>query len=232
MRWTLQVAASLTVVALVSGCQFTTPEGRALKLRAYDSVVVESVELAPEVTEEQIAPLVEGHTLVAVLESKKWKLAEDFDLEAFSKTIETYATMPGTIDGKPVDPIMTREEFIKEHAKANERRKALLDEPKGTQPIHLRIRVTELRFPSTLEGVTLGTQPRMRARVDVYADGTLLGGGDMEAVSGIPGVPLHPGSIVGRAAKAMIFDELKRETILKLVDELADETVSALSRSK
>ena len=232
MRWTLQIAASLTVVALASGCQFTTPDGRALKLRPYDSVVVESVELASEITDAQIAPLVKGHTLVAALESKTWKLGEEFDLDAFSGIVETYATMPGTIDGKPVDPIMTREEFLKEHAKANDRRKALLDESKGARPIHLRIRVTELRFPSTLEGITLGTNPRMRARVDVYADGAPLGGGDMEAVAGIPGIPLLPGSMVGRAAKAMIFDEITRKTILKLVAELGDETVGALSRAR
>ncbi len=89
-----------------------------------------------------------------------------------------------------------------------------------------------MRFPSTLEGLTVGTNPRMRCKVDVYADGELLGSGDMEAIAGLPGIPFLPGSIVGRAAKAMIFDEHTRKTVLKLVAELAQETIGALNRAK
>jgi hypothetical protein len=232
MKRTLQTLASLLIAVTAVGCHFTTPDGRALRIGQYDSILVADVQLAPEVSEAQVGPLLEGYTKVAALESKKWKLAGDFDLEAFAKTVEEYATTSGTINGKPVKPVMTREQFLKEHAEANEKWKAKLAEPKGTKPVNLRIHVTELRFPNALEGVAIGTQPRMRCKVDVYADGELLGSGDMEAVAGLPGIPLLPGSMVGRAAKAMIFDEYTRKTVLKLVAELGKETVSALERAR
>ena len=232
MRRTLQTLASLLIVVTAVGCRFTTPDGRALNIRQYDSILVQDVQLAPEVSEVQIGPLLKGYIEVAALESKKWKLADDFDLDAFAKTVEAYATMPGTIDGKPMQPLMTHEQFIEKHAKAHAQWEAKLAEPKGTKPVSLRILVTELRFPSTLEGLTMGTNPRLRCKVDVYADGELLGSGDMEAISGLPGIPFHPGSIVGRAAKAMIFDEHTRKTVLKLVAELAEETIGALNRAK
>jgi hypothetical protein len=38
--------------------------------------------------------------------------------------------------------------------------------------------------------------------------------------------------MVGRAAKAMIFDEYNRRTVLKLVAELGEETINALARAK
>ena len=232
MRRTLQTLASLLIVVVAVGCQFTTPDGRALNIGQYDSILVKDVQLAPEVSEAQVGPLLKGYIEVAALESTEWKLAGDFDLDAFAKTVEEYATMSGTINGKPVKPLMTREQFLKEHAEAHEKWKAKLAEPKGTKPVSLRIYVTELRFPSTLEGVTIGTNPRLRCKVDVYADGELLGSGDMEAIAGLPGIPFHPGSIVGRAAKAMIFDEHTRKTVLKLVAELAEETIDALDRAK
>lgn len=232
MKRTLQALASLLIVVIAVGCHFTTPDGRALDIRRYDSILVKDVQLAPEVSEAQVGPLLKGYIKVAALESTKWKLAGDFDLDAFAKTVEEYATMSGTIDGKPVEPVMTREQFLKKHAKANEKWKAKLAEPKGTKPVSLRIHVTELRFPDALEGVAIGTNPRMRCKVDVYADGELLGSGDMEAISGLPGIPFHPASMVGRAAKAMIFDEYTRKTILKLVTELAEETIDALERAK
>jgi hypothetical protein len=217
---------------MAAGCRFTTPDGRGLSLKPYDSILVEEVQLAPEVSDKQIAPLLQGYTKVAVLESNRWKLAEDFDLEAFAKAVEEYATTAGTINGKPVEPLMTREQFLEDHNEANEKRKAKLAEPKGTNPVSLRIFVTELRFPAALEGVALGTNPRMRCRVDVYAGEKLLGGGDMEAISGLPGVPFHPASMVSRAAKAIIFDELTRKIVLKLVAELGQETNDALERAK
>lgn len=227
-----KIAAALIITTLSAGCQFTTPDGRALNLRQYDSIIVEDVQLAPGISEQRIAPLLKGYTQVAALESEKWKLAGDFDPDAFLNILEEYATTPGTIDGKPVEPLMTREQFVDKHAKAHAKWRAGLAEAKGTRPVCLRILVTEMRFPKTLEGVALGTQPRMRCKVDVYDDGTLLGSGDMEAVSGLPGVPLLPASMVGRAAKAMIFDEYTRKTILKLVAELGDETIGALNRTK
>ncbi|HSW44345.1 MAG TPA: hypothetical protein VLM89_02110 [Phycisphaerae bacterium] len=232
MRRTLQTAASLAIAVIAAGCQFTTPDGRSLDLRRYDSILVEDVQLAPEVSEKKIGPLLKGYTAVAALESRKWKLAGDFDLDAFTRTVEEYATMSGTIDGKPVEPLMTRDQFLKERSEAKKRWKARLAEPKGTRTVSLRIHVTELRFPDALEGVTMGTNPRMRCRVDVYADDRLLGSGDMEAIAGVPGVPLLPASMVGRAAKAMIFDEYTRETVLKLVAELGEETIGALGRTK
>ena len=232
MRGTIQAVALLITALTVTGCRFTTPDGRVLDLRRYDSILVEDVQLAPEVSEKRIGPLMKGYIEVAALESKKWKLAGAFDLDAFAKDVEEYATTPGTINGKPVESVMTREQFIKEHAEANERRKAKLDEPRGTKPVSLRIHVTELRFPGTLEGVTMGTNPRMRCKVDVYADGELLGSGNLEAIAGVPGIPLLPASMVGRAAKAMIFDEYTRRTVLKLVAELGEEIIDALARAK
>ncbi len=227
-----RIAAALIIATLLAGCQFTTPDGRALNLRQYDSIIVEDVQLAPGISEQRIAPLLKGYTQVAALENEKWKLAGDFDLDAFLDILEEYSTTPGTIDGKPVEPLMTREQFVEEHAKVHAKWRAGLTEAKGTKPVSLRILVTEMRFPNTLEGVALGTQPRMRCKVDVYHDGTLLGSGEMEAVSGLPGVPLLPASMVGRAAKAMIFDEYTRKTVLKLVAELGDETIDALNRTK
>ncbi|MHC4092352.1 MAG: hypothetical protein ACYSVY_19120 [Planctomycetota bacterium] len=232
MRQSLQILASLLIAGAATGCHFTTPDGRPLKLSQYDSILVESVQLDPEVLEKQIGPLLKGYTEVAALESKHWKLGGDFDLDAFAKTVEEYATTAGTIDGKPVKPLMTRAQFLKKHAEANQRWKAKLAESKGTEPISLRIHVTDLRFPHALEGVTIGTNPRMRCKVDVYADGELLGSGDMEAIAGVPGIPLLPGSMVGRAAKAMLFDEYTRKTILKLTTELGQETIDALARAK
>jgi hypothetical protein len=220
----------MTLIA--AGCHFTTPDGRALNLRQYDSIHVEDVQLAPEISEKRIAPLLKGYTQVAALESKDWKLASEFDLDAFTRAVEEYATTSGTINGKPVEPLMTREQFLKEHAEANEKWKARLAESRGTTPVNLKILVTELRFPHTLEGVALGTNPRMRCKVDVYSNGKLLGSGNMEAIAGVPGVPLLPASMVGRAAKAMIFDEYSRKTVMKLVSELGDEIISALSRSR
>jgi len=232
MRRTLQTVVMLVIAAMGAGCRFTTPDGAGLNLGQYDSILVEDVQLAPEVSEKNIGPLLVGYTKVAVMESRKWKLAGDFDLNAFAKSVEVYGTTAGTINGKPVDPIMTREEFLEDHDKAKEKQKAKVAESKGTKPIHLKILVTELRFPDTLEGVALGTNPRLRCKVDVYADGELLGSGDMEAISGLPGVPFHPASMVSRAAKAIIFDEMTRKTILKLVAELGVETVDALGRAK
>ncbi len=232
MRQSLQTLASLVIAGTAVGCHFTTPDGRALNLSKYDSILVESVQLDPEVADKRIGPLLKGYTEVAALESKHWKLDGDFALDAFAKTVEEYATTSGTIDGKPVEPLMTSEQFHEEHAEANERWKAKLVESKGTKPISLRIYVTELRFPDTLEGVTMGTKPRLRCRVDVYAEGELLGSGDMEAIAGVPGIPLLPASMVGRAAKAMIFDEFTRETVLKLTTELGEETIDALTRAK
>ncbi len=231
MRQTLQALVSLLIVVIAVGCRFTTPDGRAMDIGQYDSILVQDVQLAPEVSEAQVGPLLKGYIKVAALESKKWKLAGDFDLDAFAKTVEAYATTSGTIDGKPVKPLMTREEFLKEHAKAHEKWKTKLAESKGTKTVSLKIHVTELRFPGALEGVTLGTNPRMRCKVEVYADGELLGSGDLEAIAGLPGIPLLPVSMVGRAAKAMIFDEHTRKTILKLVTELAQETINALNRA-
>jgi hypothetical protein len=225
-------ATTLAISASVVGCRFTTPDGHAMYVGEHDSILVADVQLGPGVTEKQIAPLLAGYTNVSVLESKKWKLAGDFDLDAFAGAVEQYATTSGTIDGKPVEPTMTREQFLEEHAEANEKRRAMLNEPRGTRPLNLKILVAELRFPQTLESVTLGTNPRLRCRVDVYDGDQLLGGGDMEAVAGVPGVPLHPASMVSRAAKAMIFDEYTRATILKLVAEMAEETIDALERAR
>jgi hypothetical protein len=227
-----KAAASLAITLFAAGCHFTTPDGRALNLRQYDSIHVEDVQLVPGVSEKRIAPLLKGYTQVAALESKEWKLAGDFDLDAFTGTVEEYATTSGTINGKPVEPLMTREQFIKEHTRANAKWRARLAGPQGTTPVSLRILVTELRFPHALEGVALGTNPRMRCKVDVYSDGKLLGSGNMEAIAGVPGVPLLPASMVGRAAKAMIFDEYSRKTVMKLVSELGDEIINALSRSR
>ena len=139
MRQMLQTLVSLLITVIAVGCQFTTPDGRALNIRQYDSILVKDVQLAPEVSEAQIGPLLEGYIAVTTLESKKWKLAGDFDLDAFAKTVEAYATMSGTINGQPVPPLMTREQFLKKHAEANEKWKAKLAEQKGTKPVSLRI---------------------------------------------------------------------------------------------
>lgn len=229
---TLPVAPVLLTVLLSVGCRFTTPDGRALDLHAYDSIRVEQVECAPGITETQLGPLLEGYIQVAALESEKWKLAEELDLDRFAKQLEAYATTPGSINGKPIEPFMTREEFLEEHAEVHERWEAKLEEPEGIHPVSLKILITDLRFPHTLEGIAVGTQPRMRCTVDVYADGKLLGSGEMEAISGIPGIPFLPGSMVGRAAKSLVFDEFTRRTVLKLTAELAEETLTALEATK
>ena len=69
MKRTLQIVASLVIVVMAAGCHFTTPEGRALKLGQYDSILVQDVQLAPEVSEQQLGPLLKGYTEVAALES-------------------------------------------------------------------------------------------------------------------------------------------------------------------
>jgi hypothetical protein len=222
----------LSITLTAAGCRFTTPDGRSLNLKEYDSIVVEEVELAPDIKEKSIGPLLKGYTEVAAIGSSKWGPAGDFDLEAFAQTVEQYATTEGTIEGKPLEPHTTREKFLKEHTEAYEEWKARSGESKGAKPVSLRIRVTEMRFPNNLEGVTIGTKPRMRCTVDVYANDVLLGSGDMEAIAGLPGIPLLPSAVVGRAAQAIVFDSMTRKTVLKLVAELGDETVVALERTK
>jgi hypothetical protein len=232
MNKSLHYPALVLLASAAAGCHFKTPTGGALRLKEYDSIQVEQVELAPSITEKAVAPLLKGYTEVAVLECNEWKLAGDFDLESFAATVEEYSTTAGTINGKPVEPLMTREQFLAEHAKAQSRWKAKAAQPRGAKPVSLRILVTEMRFPENLEAVTMGTKPRMRCKVDVYDQGKLLGTGLVEAISGVPGVPLHPAAMVGRAAEAMLFDAYTRKAVLKLVTELGHDTVWALETTK
>jgi hypothetical protein len=222
----------LAAVLTTTGCTFKSPDGRNLNLRQYDSVNIDSVDLRPTVKVAELAPLVAGYTAVAVLENDKWMLASDFDLDAFAAFIEEYSTTSHTVDGKPVKPIKSEEQFQKEHAKLFARWRSKLARPKGDRPITIKIRVTELRFPEDIEKIVVGTNPRLLCTVDAYDGDTLLGSAEMEAISGLPGVPFHPGGMVQRSAFMLLFEEYQRESILKLTDEMGREIVDALSRAQ
>lgn len=223
---------SLAIVLCVTGCTFKSPDGRNLNLKQYDSVNIDSVDLRPSVKVAELAPLVAGYTAVAVLESDKWMLASDFDLDAFAAYIEEYSTTAHTVDGEQVKPLKTKEEFQKEHTKLFARWRSKLARPKGNRPISMKIRVTELRFPDDVEKIIIGTNPRLLCTVDAYDGETLLGSADMEAISGLPGVPFHPGGMVQRSAFMLLFEEYQRASILKLSDEMGREIIDALNRAQ
>jgi len=62
VRGTIQAVALLITALTVTGCRFTTPDGRVLDLRRYDSILVEDVQLG------QIHGLLPDGTLVKGLE--------------------------------------------------------------------------------------------------------------------------------------------------------------------
>jgi hypothetical protein len=231
MKLNYPATGSLLLVLLSFGCHFKAPDGGPLDITRYDSVIVEEVRLAPGVTETEVIHLVEGYTAVSVLESDKWKLAQDFDLEAFAAEVEAYATVARE-DGEPIEPSITREEFLEKHKDAHAQWKRTQGKPQGRSPLRLKVLVTDVRFPDTLEGITMGTRPRMRCTVDAYADGKRQATGDMEAISGIPGPPLLPAAMAGRVAKELIFEEQKHRTMIKLADEMGMETIRALEAAK
>lgn len=218
--------------AFATGCTFKTADGQNLKLKTFDSVYVESVTLKSTVKEPALVPLLAGYTAVAVLENNKWRLASDFDLDAFASTIEEYSTTHHTVNGEPVEPVMTREEFMEENAATHAKWRSMLNAPKGTRPIRLRMHVTELRFPDDLESIVVGTNPRLLCTVEAFDGDERLGSADMEAIAGLPGIPFYPSSMATRVAKELIFQEIQRETILKLSAEMGRETIDALSRAK
>lgn len=226
---------AFTILCLIlpaAGCHFKTPDGKALNVREYDAIIVEQVVLAPEIVETPTASLLKGYTAISALKSKHWRIAEPFDIEAFAGEVETFSIAMDGDDSKPDEPEVTREDFLKKHEKAVEALRNSPDGGKPLRPVHLRMFVTELRFPKDFEAVTIGTKPRMRCRVDVYADGKLLGSGEMEAIAGLPGIPLMPAAMAGRVAEVVFFDSYTKKTILKLVEEMGDETIGALSRAK
>lgn len=218
--------------ALATGCTFKSAEGRNLNLKGFDSIIIESVRLHPTVREPALVPLVAGYTAVAALEDDNWKLAGDFDLDAFAATIEEYSTSPHTFDGKPIEPLMTREEFLEKNAEVHAKWKAKLSDSRGVRPLSLRILVTELRFPDDVEKIVVGTNPRLLCTIEVFDGPERLGSADMEAIAGLPGIPFYPSSMATRVAKDLIFDEMQRETILKLSAEMGQETIDALSRAQ
>ena len=232
MRQVLRGAVCLTIGLMAAGCQFQTPDGEALSLKEYDSVTVADVKFENSVSKKEIAPLLKAYLQTDVVASDRWKLADDFDLEAVGKMVEEYATTPGTINGKPVKPAMTREEFAEQHAKTRRKLEPRLGEGKGTRPVTLKVVVTKLRFPENLESITLGSKASMECRAEVHVDGQLRGSTKVIGIAGLPGVPLLPASMVERAATSLIFDKYTRKHVLQLIDETSQDIVDALDRTK
>ena len=223
------------VMLVAGGCGgLLDRNGQPASVRDYDSVIIEDVRVAPSIPMKHMAELVKGFLQVELLTSTKWLRGDEFDVEGFAQYVETYATSAGTLQGKPVKPAMTREQYAKQYAEKRKELEPHLRKPKGTRPLRLRVEITKLDFPEGVGQVVLGTKAEARAAVHVYGGSGLtpIGSTEVKVIDGLPGIPLLPIAIVTRAASNAIFDQYTRKHVMKLALELSQEIVEELDEAK
>lgn len=222
-------------LAFTAGCAtLEDPDGKAVSLKAYDSVIVEEVRIDPEVSTKELGPLMKGMLQIELLTGDKWKLGTDFDFDEFSQYVEKYATVPGTLNGKPFESAMPVEKFKEKYAKKKEKMGSSLDKPKGVNPLRLQVVITKLDFPGTIDKVVTGRSAQLHCQIWAYDVNSPkpLGSATVTAADKLPGMPILPISMGLRIAKKVIFGGYTRKHVLKLTENLSKEIVKVLDKAK
>ena len=220
---------------LLCGCaNLVDSSGNPISLSEYDSVIIEDVRVMPGVQKRQMGPLLKGHIETDLLASDAWKRGSDFNLDRFAQYVETYATTEGTLEGKPIKPAMTKEQFKKQHEKTVEKLSSKMAELKGTRPVRLRIDLTKVDFPSSADQIVIGKKASANSKIYAYDPQTnkLLGTADISVSESLPGMPLSPVSMATRAGKQAAFGQYSRKHVLTLIDKSSKEIVKMLEAAK
>ncbi len=223
------------LAASICGCGgLVDSAGKSVSLRQYDSVIVDEVRIAPSVSQAQTGELLKGHLQAHLLADEHWTRGEEFDVEGFAKVVERYATTPGTVNGKPVEPAMTQQEFLDKYAAKKQRSLSLQSKPKGSRPLTLKVEITEFDFPGSVDAVVTGRSAKAKCKLAVYdtANGRLIGTADVVVRNSLPGVPLTPAAMAIRGVKGLIVGAYTRKHVLSLVDKLSRESVRILNEAK
>ncbi len=227
--------AVLGLAMLLCGCaNLVDSSGNAISLSEYDSVIVEDVRVMPGVQKRQMGPLLKGHIQTDLLGSDEWKRSGDFNLDSFAQQVESYATTEGRLEGKPIKPAMTKEQFKKQHAKTVEKLASKQAEPAGTRPVRLHVDLIKVDFPSSANQIVLGVKASADSKIYVYDPQTnrLLGTADISVSDSLPGMPLSPVSMATRAGKQAAFGLYTRKHVLKLIDKSSKEIVKTLDAAR
>ncbi len=222
-------------LAFATGCvTLEDSDGKAVSLKAYDSVIVEEVHVDPKVPKKELGPLMKGMLQIELLTGDKWKLGTDFDFDEFANYVEKYATVPGTLNGKPFKSAMPVEKFKKQYAKKKAKMGDSLDEPKGVNPLRLRVVITKLDFPGNIDQVVTERSARIHCKIWAYDTNgqKSLGSAIVKAGDSLPGIPISPISLGTRVAKKLIFGGYTRKHVLKLTENLSKEIVKVLDKAK
>ncbi len=222
-------------LAFAAGCGgLMDPDGNAVSLKAYDSVIVEEVRIDPEVSKKELGPLMKGMLQIELLAGDKWKLGTGFNFDEFAQYVEEYATTPGTLNGEEFKSAMTVEDFRKKIAEKREKMASSLDKPRGVKPLRLQVLITKLDFPSTVDQTVTGRSAELHCQIWAYDVNNQkpLGNATVTAADSLPGIPLLPTSMVMRVAGKAIFDGYTRRHVLKLTENLSKEIVKVLDEAK
>ncbi len=235
MQRILLIVWATGIATLAGGCaSLKGADGKPVSLSKYDSVIVEDVEVSASLGQKQAAELLKGYVEMELLTGEKFKQGNDFDFDEFAKFVETYSTTPGEIDGKPLKPVMTREEVKKKYAKGKGELEPMMNKPKGTNPVHLKVVITEFVFPDTINQVVMGARAEAKCSISVYAPNAPkpLGTTMIEVTQGLPDIPLLPAAMATRAAKRIVFGGYTRKHIMDLMEHMSKHIVRELENAK
>ena len=226
--WITITLCAVVFLSCLAGCGSGLKVIDKTRLTQYDSIIVNEVIVGQQVTKKQLGPLLQGATELRIYDtSKKWKLGKDFDLDALAVKYEAYATTPGTYKGKPIGAAITKKEFLKKYEKAK-KKLASVSKSKGTNPLHLRITMKELKFPDTLDNIVWGSRPELICDIALLEMNKVIATTEVKSHVGLPQIPVLPYSMGARGAKQILFDSVSREVVLKLVGDMAKNIVSKL----
>lgn len=229
------IGTVLALLLVTTGCEsFKDANGKAASFRLYDSVRIAQVSIDPSAPQKEICNLTEGFLQYNLLVDDLWLRGDDWDPEPFARYLENFVTTSGTLEGEELKPAMTREEYAKRYAEKKKELAPHLNKVRGTNPLRLLVRITKVEFPTGVEQIVLGNKAEVRATVTAYdpKSSAILGTAEIKAIQGIPGVPLSPYSMAGRAAMNAVFDRYTRKHVLELAENLSREIIEKLEEAK
>ena len=229
------IGTVLAAVLVTTGCEsFKDANGKAASFRLHDSVRVARVSIDPTAPQKEIRNLTEGFLQYNLLVNDLWLRGDDWDPETFARYLENFMTTSGTLEGEELKPAMTREQYAKRYAEKKKELAPHLNKARGKNPLLLRVHITKVEFTTGDGQIVLGNKAEVRATVTAYdaKSSAPIGTAQIKAIQGIPGIPLSPYSMAGRAAMNTVFDQYTRKHVLELAENLSREIVEKLKEAK
>lgn len=214
----------MLLAAAATGCagNFQSTGGDRIGLANYDSVIVDEVTVAETVPFKIMAGYLEANLKLELLESDRWLKAGDQD------DVETLLRKSGR--DNPWDRACVYTE--KKRRAEKEQWEALSLKPPGTRPLTLKAEITKVVFPGLFEMRVLGATCYAYCRVELFDGGNKLGEATIFSAPEFPRLAVYTAGIAGVLSNIIRHKVYGEEDQIMLAENIAWETVKALSRAR